>query len=120
MKKSAAKYKLCKCRCRYKIKNLMREKTGSSIFFILFGPPALLTPFFSLGLLFFCSYPALTSVWSFFPTLLGLYLYFPEIAGCLKVFLVSEIASDTYPVAFAIKLQFHCQILAIGITKGFL
>ncbi len=45
----------------------MREKTGTSVFFILHGPPALLTPFSPSGLLSFGLYLALASARSFSP-----------------------------------------------------
>ena len=97
----------------------MREKTGTSVLFILPGPPALLTPFSPPGLLSSGSYPALASARSFSPTLLGSDLCFPEIAGYLGTFPASEFASDAHPVAFAAKLQSHRRILALGLTERF-
>ena len=111
----AAKYRLCRCRC--KINNLMREETGTSVLFILHGPPALLTPFSPPYLPSSGSYPSLASARSFSPTLPGSDLRFPEIAGSLGTFPASEIASDAHPVASAAKLQSHRRILALGLTE---
>lgn len=112
-----AKYKLCRCRYRYKIKNVIRKKIALSIFFIFSDSLALLTPLSLVGLLSFGLYPALTSAQSFFSTLFGLYPCFSKIADYLKIFSTFKIASDAYLVAFAAKLQFHYWILAFGLTK---
>lgn len=39
------KYKLCRCKCRYKINNLMKKKTSTFVFFIFHGLLAFLAPF---------------------------------------------------------------------------
>ena len=144
MGKSAAKYRLSRCRC--KINNLMREETGTSIFFVFHGPPALPTPLSLLDLLPTDPYPALPSARSFSstlpcssaspkllaasaclrsvvlacPTLLCSGLRLPEIAGCLGPFSTSKIASDAPPAASAAELQSHRRILALGLTERIL
>lgn len=113
--KIAAKYRLCRCRCKCKCKinNLIMEKTGPSVLFILPGPPTLLTPFSFLDLLFFR--PALFWLVSgscicliFFPTSFSLYLCFSKIADCFGIFSASKIALNVHLIAFAAKLQSYC------------
>ena len=117
MGKSAAKYRLCRCRCRCKINNLIREKTSTSVLFILDGPPALLTPFSPLGLLSSGSYPALSTARSFSPILLGSDLGFPEIAGCFGTFPASEIASNAHCGAWSWHPKFS-MIFSLMVLAG--
>ena len=102
MGESAVKYRLCRCRCRCrcKINNLMGEDTGTSILFILHGPPALLTPFSPPGLLSSDPYPALACPLG--PILLPSFAQTsasPKRPAALGPFSASKIASDAHPIA---------------------
>ena len=97
----------------------MKEETGTSILFIVYGPLALLTPFAPLSLCSSDSYLVPTSARScsaqtFAP---------PELPAASNPFFTSEIATDAHSVVFAsasasaAELQSHYQILASGLTK---
>ena len=86
------KYRLCGCRCRCKINDLVKEKTGISIPLYLIWPSGSSDSFCSLD-----SYSAPASARSF-PPLLCSDFRFPEISGCFGPSSASGIASDVHPL----------------------
>lgn len=84
----------------------MRSETGTSILFISYGPLALLTFYFFLGLLYSIFYPALVPAWSFFVTIFCSDFGFLEITGCLNFFSTYKIASNLHPAAFLLSCNF--------------
>ena len=118
MGKSVAKYRLCRCRrrcrCRWKINNLMKKETGTSLFFISHSPPTLLAPFVPLGL------SHLTRIQVSHPLgpfLLPCYAQTSASPELQASFSASDIALDAHLVESAAELPYHCRILALGLTK---
>ncbi len=100
VKISAAGYKLWRCRCRCKMNNLMKEKIGTFILFIFYGPPVLLIFFPLLGLFCSITHLAFIPAWFFSITMLYSELRFLEITGCLRLFSTFKIALDPHQTKF--------------------
>lgn len=114
--KSVAKYKLCRCRYRCEIKNLMREEWGLRVSYILHALlPSLLTPLWlqdPFGPFFFpvCS-PPLPRNCQYLPTLLWSGLCFLAIVS--NALTPYPLSATCYPLY---KLS-HCWILALGLIE---